>query len=219
MRPPVVILTEAEHTVVLLSIAEMIDPTANVLFVTSRGELESFFASDRTFHRLVAFCTSVVVPGSILNRLAGPAYNFHPGPPTHPGLYAAPFAIYEEAKVFGVTLHEMLPSVDSGPIVGTMQFTIGEGTDVDWLRPRTRKAALKLFFHFWAKLANSAAPLRVLPVQWSGPPCTRRRFEAMLEVPVDIEAGELARRKRAFNKVDQARLYVQVHGQRFQIAE
>ena len=52
----------------------------------------------------------------MLDAFAGPSYNFHPGPPNRPGRYPSVFALYDNARHFGITVHEMLPKVDSGAI-------------------------------------------------------------------------------------------------------
>ena len=77
--------------------------------------------------RLIAFCTSVIVPAEVLDAVMAPAYNFHPGPPTYPGSHVASFAIYDGADMFGATAHEMAAKVDSGPIVGVEWFQVPDG--------------------------------------------------------------------------------------------
>ena len=67
--------------------------------------------------RLIAFCTSIIVPAAALAALPGPGYNFHPGPPSRPGRYPSVFALYDGDRRFGITVHEMHARVDSGPIV------------------------------------------------------------------------------------------------------
>ena len=74
--------------------------------------------------RLLSFCTSVIVPSSLLKDLPGPAYNFHPGPPKYPGIGCFNFALYNNEKYYGVTMHEMSKIVDSGKIIKTKYFPI-----------------------------------------------------------------------------------------------
>ena len=74
--------------------------------------------------RLIAFASDIVVPKACLDALGFGAYNFHPGPPSHPGWAPACFAIYDRAAIFGATAHLMTERVDDGPIVGTRLFPL-----------------------------------------------------------------------------------------------
>ena len=217
METSIVILTEKKHTVVLLSIIEMVNPRATVRFVTSSAELEALFAGSPRVDRFIAFCTSVVVPPQVLERLGGPAYNFHPGPRTHPGSYPAPFALYDGGKRFGVTAHVMHARVDSGPIVASMDFAIEPGADLGWLAARTLKAALKLFIHLCPALVRSTAPLPVQGAGWTGTRSTRKRLEALVQLPLDISSEELERRRRAFGQLEEFPLTITLHGRRFRM--
>ena len=217
METAIVILTEKKHTVVLLSIVEMANPRATVRFVTSSAELNELFAGSPRVDRFIAFCTSVVVPAETLERLGSPAYNFHPGPRAYPGSYPAPFALYDGAQRFGVTAHVMHARVDSGPIVASMDFDIDPAADLGWLAARTLKAALKLFIHLCPALVGSTAPLPVQARGWTGTRSTRKRLEALVQLPLDTSPEELERRRRAFGQLEEFPLTIALHGRRFRI--
>ncbi|MSO72748.1 MAG: hypothetical protein EXQ84_03955 [Rhodospirillaceae bacterium] len=89
----------------------------DVALVVTLSELEDALANSSKTTRLISFGSGVIVPAAVLARLSGTAYNFHPGPPAYPGIFPSVFALYDGATRFGVTLHEMKPEVDSGPIV------------------------------------------------------------------------------------------------------
>ena len=74
--------------------------------------------------RILSVGSSVIVPRRILAKLPLPAYNLHPGPPNYPGIFPSAFALYEGAREFGVTLHEMAAIVDSGAICMVERFKI-----------------------------------------------------------------------------------------------
>jgi methionyl-tRNA formyltransferase len=148
--------------------------------------------------RLLAFSTSVIVPAAILDGLATPAYNFHPGPPTYPGSHAASFAIYEGAERFGATVHEMAPQVDSGPIVAVEWFETPANARYMELELMTYKTLLKMFAELAPSLASADAPLPRINVNWSGKRRTNAEFEKMKVMEADMDEAEIRLRYRAF---------------------
>jgi methionyl-tRNA formyltransferase len=206
------------HANFLTALLYIVRPDLPVDVLMTLPDLENWVAGAATpASRLVAFCTSVVVPGGVLATLGGPAYNFHPGPPAYPGKFPAAFALYDGASEFGATLHQMVTRVDSGPIVGVTSFPIPAGAGYPWLTARAHQAVLHLFFHAARDLAHSAAPLPTLPVTWSDRRCSQKALDALLHVTPDIEAEELDRRHRIFGQIPGAVVYLTVQGRRFQL--
>lgn len=169
--------------------------------------------------RLLAFTTSVIVPGRILAALGHGAYNFHPGPPQYPGWAPAHFALYEGVRTFGATAHAMAESVDSGPIVGVESFIIPDKISVRGLEQIAYVRLAHLFWRMSRELACNPAPIAELDIAWCGTKSTRQIYRDMCDLPAGINATELARRIRAFH--DDFRgipLTISVHGIRFQLA-
>ena len=53
------------------------------------------------------------------------AFNLHPGPlPRYAGLNGVSWAIYRGERVYGVTVHQMVPALDAGPIAEQALFPI-----------------------------------------------------------------------------------------------
>jgi len=150
--------------------------------------------------RLIAFCTGVVVPPDVLQALPGPAYNFHPGPPTYPGSWAAGFALYEGAARFGATLHVMERRVDEGAIIDVAWFDLPVGAKLrcDELEVMAYQRCIALFQKYAAHLAADDAPLPLSAEAWSGVKRTKADAAAMREPPRDAPEEEIRRRFRAF---------------------
>lgn len=150
--------------------------------------------------RLIAFCTGVVVPETVLRSLPGPSYNFHPGPPTFPGSWAAGFALYAGAKRFGATLHVMERRVDEGDIIAVDWFDVPPNPKLryDELEVLAYQGALRLFHGFARHLAAEDAPLTPCGEAWSGTKHTKAEVAAMREPPRDASEDEIRRRFRAF---------------------
>ncbi|MEQ8505046.1 MAG: formyltransferase family protein [Rhodospirillales bacterium] len=150
--------------------------------------------------RLIAFCTGVVVPAEVLAALPGPAYNFHPGPPTYPGSWAAGFALYDGASRFGATLHVMEPRVDEGAIIDVDWFDLPAEVRMryDELEVMAYQRCIGLFQRHVRHLAVDDAPLPAIEERWSGIKRTKAEVTAMREPPRDASEDEIRRRFRAF---------------------
>ena len=195
------------------------NPALSFRGAVTRDELLAIAPEVLRNARLVAFTTGVVVPRTVLEALGHGAYNFHPGPPDYPGWAPAHFAMYDGAKTFGATAHVMEQRVDSGAIVGIETFAVPDKVDVRGLEQLAFVRLARLFWRMARDLACEAAPLRKLPIAWSGIRSTRRMYADMCDIPADIDASELARRILAFH--DDFRgipLMVRLHGIRFQLA-
>lgn len=152
---------------------------------------------DLTGCRLVSFCSSVIVPGPILARLPGPAYNFHPGPPEYPGRYPSIFALYDGAQRFGITVHEMAAKVDAGPIISAEWFAIPPDCDLPQLDEIAYIALAEKFRALSFHLATIARAMTRMPYRWSGRKTTQADALALQRITPDMDAAEIARRKRA----------------------
>jgi hypothetical protein len=195
------------------------NPHLTIRPATTLDDLNAIGATLLRRARLIAFASTVVVPGRILKRLGHGAYNFHPGPPNYPGWAPAQFAIYDGAAGFGVTVHVMHEQVDSGPIVAVDLFDVPAAATPEALDTLAYTRLARQFFALAPALATSPHALPPLPIQWCGRKGTQRRCAALCEIPLDIARDELARRVAAFGD---GRMGVAptiaLHGHRFRLA-
>ncbi len=215
----IVLLTGAREAPHLTTFLKQQNPALTVTHVESRDDLVCAWYPPRPAARLIAFCTSTVVPADLLTTFEGRSYNFHPGPPTYPGRHPASFAIYEGARRFGVTAHEMLPRVDSGPIVGVEWFDMPAMPRLSELERLSFEAAVRLFMRLGPQLATSLSPLPPVDETWSGWKSRQSDFDTMCALPLDIATDELERRVRAFADGLPDSLYLTLHGHRFRISD
>ncbi|MDA0997209.1 MAG: formyltransferase family protein [Proteobacteria bacterium] len=198
MPHEIILLTGELEACHLAPILNAHAPNVSVIGVTSGQELCAACDPPAPGRRLIGFCTDVIVPATVLNSLAGPAYNFHPGPPEYPGSQVAFFAVYEGAAEFGVTVHEMAPTVDSGTIVAVKRFPVplaGKFMDLEVL---AYNAMLALFNELALHFATDDAPLPASGDAWSGPVRTKAMADAYRVIEADMEEEEIAKRYRAF---------------------
>jgi methionyl-tRNA formyltransferase len=166
--------------------------------VATEGDLVALDPNVLPRARLIAFSTPVIVPPNVLKALGYGGYNFHPGPPRYPGWSPAHFALYEQAAEFGATAHVMIERVDAGPIIDVALFAIPPGITVEALEGLAYAHLARLFWELACRLATDAAPLPERPLQWGPRKTSRRSYEAICDIPLDITKEELDRRLRAF---------------------
>src|SRR5258708_36006052 len=108
------------------------------------------------------------------------------------------FALYEHATEFGATVHVMAECVDSGPIVDVALFAIPPGIGVTGLEALAYAHLARLFWGLAKRLAVDAEPLPERALPWGARKSSRRAYEAICDIPLDITKEELDRRLRVF---------------------
>jgi methionyl-tRNA formyltransferase len=185
MLDRIILLTGPVEQPVLGSILQGHNPVLTIRPAATLADVTALEPELLGRARLVAFCTDVVVPPEVLDRLGFGAYNFHPGPPRFPGWGCAHFAIHQGAAEFGATAHVMIEKVDAGPIVGIESFLIPPQATVSSLEGLAYAYLAQLFRRLAHALAVRTKPLPRLPIRWSGEKCTRHRYAAISAPPSD----------------------------------
>jgi len=163
---------------------------------------------------IVSFLSRWVVPEEILKHAKKSAINFHPASPEYPGIGCNNFALYENAKEYGVTCHHMAAKVDTGRIIAVRRFPIYPEDDVAALLNRTYENQIALFFEI-AQLMAEGADLPVSHELWTRPPFTRKQFNELFKITPDMLKEEIARRIRAIS-YDTWQPYMEIEGFRFE---
>jgi methionyl-tRNA formyltransferase len=212
-----VVLTQPEFAAAVTRPLHAAVPGLAVQIAVTRDDLDKALADGVEDARLVSFGSGIIVSAAVLGRLPGPAYNFHPGPPGYPGTFPSVFALYDGMTQFGVTLHEMAPQIDSGPIIAADVFNIRPEWDRLALDTVTFSALLRQLERFAPQLADTPTPLPRSSIGWSGPRRTRKDFNTLCNLPADADAAEFARRYRAVGEGPEHALTVTRDGQTFQL--
>lgn len=147
--------------------------------------------------RVISFLTDVLVPGHVLARLSVEPINIHPGPPELPGAHPEVFAIWNDARQFGVTAHVMTAKVDAGDILYCRRFDIPARITRRDLGDLAFGAAVEAFRVVADHCAYSAAPMARTGVNWTGPKRRRRDLEAILANVAALDPDAVARLERA----------------------
>lgn len=80
------------------------------------------------FDWLVSANNLMIVPARVLQLFPGRAVNCHPGIlPEYAGVHVHQWAIRNGERTFGVTLHQMEPTIDAGAVLAERRFPIAPG--------------------------------------------------------------------------------------------
>jgi len=216
MAAHIILVTPEEEVDGLANVLRTVDTTVDLASASSLEELRARAAA-RPDTRLIGFCTPLIVPADVLDALTRPAYNFHPGPPEYPGLFPAVFALYDGAGQFGATCHEMTAEVDGGAIVGVTRCDIRAETDRLNLEALSRQLVAHLFTEMAPALVYTETPLQPVGEAWGTPVRRRADFDALCQLPDDVDAAEFERRLRAVGEGPNHALRINLHGRHFRI--
>jgi len=144
---------------------------------------------------IISYLGRWIVPPELLGR-AATALNFHPGPPEYPGYGCNSFAIYEDAREYGVTCHHMAPRVDTGTIISVRRFPVFASDNAGTLLARSYDYQLALFYDVVGYLIRGES-LPVASESWARKPFTRKEFGELQRLTPEMSAQEVARRRRA----------------------
>lgn len=214
----ILVLADADELAGVMDIFRAARPGVHVRGVSDADALDLATTEPPDDLRLVAFCTGILVPSAVLERLNGPAYNLHPGPPQARGIYPAVFALYHGLARYGATLHELTAAVDSGPIVAVDYAQIASDMDRLALETLARRLVTGLLARMAAPLIDFDGPLAPCGEEWSGPAWSRKDFEALCHLPDNVTEAEFRRRLRAVGEGPDHALNFQRFGRRFDIA-
>ncbi|NMM46347.1 hypothetical protein HH303_17785 [Rhodospirillaceae bacterium KN72] len=174
------------------------DPTLKIAWARDVRALEALSRRVVSDAKLIGFSTSVIVPGRLLPRFGGGAFNFHPGPPEFPGNHPSAFAVYADAPQFGVTFHRMIEAVDAGEILDCHRFPAASYRTAQELAAETFARLVDLFTANARNLARRGFTPQGCGEIWSGKKGTTARANAMRLLTGPLDDTELDRRIRSF---------------------
>lgn len=177
--------------------------------------LERGFSTRRDL--LFAFGTGVIVPAWILEKSGLLALNVHAASPQYPGRDPHHFAIYDETKRYGATIHYMVPSVDAGPIVDVELFDVPPNITPVALLELADQAGWELIERFFQKFITDGAPKPILGISWSSRKSTRKLFLELCRIDPAMPKDEIVRRDKATSMPGYSNLYVDIKGYRFRL--
>ena len=137
---------------------------------------------------VISYLSRWVVPDFLLKRARKASFNFHPASPEYPGIGCNNFALYEDAKEYGVTCHHMAPKVDTGAIIAVKRFPVYPEDGVAELLERTYVHQIELFFEIVGLLA-AGKTLPISAEKLDSPSVHARPVQRIVRHPARDEQG------------------------------
>ena len=145
---------------------------------------------------MISFISSWIYPRQLLSNAGFAAINFHPGSPEYPGTGCTNFAIYEDAKEYGVTCHHMSTGVDSGNIIKVKRFPLKKGDTVFTVTQRCYRLIEETFYEIVNGILEGH-PLPVTNEQWKRKPFTRKQLDELCTINPGMPEAEIEKRIKA----------------------
>jgi len=152
---------------------------------------------------ILCFRSFFILPKKLIQKAKVAAVNFHPGPPEYPGSGCINFALYDNAKVFGVTAHTMNEKIDNGVILEVRRFPIYSHYDLPILLSRTHNELFNLCCDFIEEIKTYGDSIIKNKItlskdeKWKGKARLLKELDELQTVSSNITEKELYRIIRA----------------------
>ncbi len=87
-----------------------------------------------------------ILPKTLLDNARVAAINFHPGSPEYPGSGCVNWALYNNEKTTGITIHFLNEYIDNGDIIKVFRIPILPDDNIETLLPRVHMKQLASFY-------------------------------------------------------------------------
>lgn len=182
-----------------------------------KGKLKDRFPEAAKMEKcdlIISYISPWIIPTDVLNLALKYAINFHPGPPEYPGIGCTNFALYEDAKIFGVTCHIMKPKVDSGEIISVKRFPIYNSDNVKTLTDRCYAYILEQFYEVINTFFNEGK-IDFIKENWKRKPYTRKQLDNISEINLNMSVEEIHKRIRATYYPGMPYPYIKINNNKF----
>jgi methionyl-tRNA formyltransferase len=201
MVPSIVIMSPPQFHEGIIQILRQHNPQGHFIPVKELVDLALLDEEMLKNSRLISFLNEYIVPPLLLNTFQYGAFNFHPGPPSYPGHAPFSFALYDQMKMHGTTVHEMLTKVDAGRIIATDYFPIPDSCYQQELIDLCINNAAHLLKKLASELVLKREP-EFTSSAWGHHKTSKSMFANMCELNESMTSQEVERRLRAFGDGD-----------------
>lgn len=182
------------------------------------GNISEPFPSDilnKKFDYVISYMSPWMVPEQVLSKTKVSAINFHPGPPEYPGIGCTNFAIYNEEREFGITVHHMDAKADSGDIILVERFPIFKNDTVYSLTQRCYAYIYVSFVNLFPLILHKKLMPKSKEV-WQRKPFTRKELEKLCRITKDMSEDEIKKRIKATTYPNMPGAYIELFGNKYE---
>ena len=150
------------------------------------------------------------------------AINFHPSLPKYRGVGGVNYAIYNNDKFFGYTVHIMNEKIDNGKILYVSKFRINKNENVSSLLKKTHKKMYNMFIEIVKKLHEKENFMNYLikkkiKYKWSKNYNNLKDLEKFYEIKKYDNKNSVIKKIRS-TVIGRHKPYVKLHKKKFYLA-
>lgn len=176
--------------------------------------------SKKKIDYIFCFRSFYILSKSIITKAKYGAINFHPGPPEYRGVGAANFAIYNNNKNFGFTVHFMNEKIDHGRIISVRRFKLNNKDTIKTVLHKTYRLMYKEAISIINNINKNSLYLKEKKENkkncWSKKINNLKSLNKFYEISKKITKIELKRKLRA-TVIENHMPYIRLHGHIFQL--
>ena len=172
---------------------------------------------------IICFRTLYILNKSLLNRATIAAINFHPAPRWYRGSGGINWAVYNNDKSFGATVHLMNEKIDNGPIIHASNFPILKNYNYVSIQRRAYLESIKVFKRIiTGLLKNHQIYLnrkinycKMKKIIWKGRVRKINEIDYMQKIKFNYSKEKIKKIIKATNIKDYP-VYIDLHGYKFE---
>tara|TARA_A100001011_G_scaffold400847_1_gene519805 strand:- start:6920 stop:7588 length:669 start_codon:yes stop_codon:yes gene_type:complete len=164
---------------------------------------------------LISYLSPWIINHKILKRTKFYNINFHPGPPKYPGIGCFNFALLNNDNSYGVTMHLMNKSVDSGKIIKTQYFSI-KNLNLIEIIDKSYDEMFKLFTKEILKILKTKK-INLSKEKWKRTAYTRKDLNKLLKLNLNMKPKEITNRINALYYQGYPNPYFTINNKKFYV--
>ena len=167
---------------------------------------------------ILSFRSLLILPEKILRNAKYAAINFHPGPPKYRGVGCLNYAVYENEKYYGITVHLMRKKIDYGEILKVQRFKINNLDNLDKILDITHRKLFLITTYFIKKIIQNKLDIKKLiklnKFRWSKKIKSKSDLDNFYIINKNITKKNLQKKLRA-TITKKFKPYVILHNKKF----
>jgi len=171
----------------------------------------------KKYEYLISFLNPIYIDSKIRKKIKKNSFNFHPGPPEYPGFGCYNFALLNNTKFYGSTIHLMNDKFDNGKIISVKKFKITQkNMSLGNLILKTHKNLLDQGKKFILELKNEDIKIKT-KYRWSRKAFTKKQFEKARQIKFNDSKLNILKKIKAFSYKNYDNVYIKLKGIKLEI--
>ena len=192
----------------------------SVSYPSSNSKNFFFNVKDKHYDFIFCFRSKYILKIKNLKKAKFATINFHPGPPKYRGTGCANYALFDNAKKYGVTSHLITSNkIDEGKIIDVVEFKIKKKENILSLLNTTNKYLYKQAIKIIEKLRQNPQILEILvkkfnKFKWSRKIKKRKYLDKFYKIDIKSSKKNFDKKIRC-TYTNKFKPYIVLHGKTF----